>query len=69
MLDLVWPVEPSRMVRLSLINMKRRSKEDEIVESKLDSFLGRGIVAQVTNTNMIVNKEANEEVHEKEDQD
>ncbi len=49
--------------------MKRRSKEDEIVESKLDSFLGRGIVAQVTNTNMIVNKEANEEVHEKEDQD
>lgn len=44
MLDLVWPVEPSRMIRLSLINMRKRNKDDETVENKLDTFLGKGIV-------------------------
>ena len=63
MLDLAWPVEPSRMIRLSLINMRRRNKDDETVANKLDSFLGKGIVNQVTETNMIVHKETNEEEH------
>jgi hypothetical protein len=61
MLDLIWPVEPSRMVRLSLINMKRRSKNEEIGTSKLDSFLGKAIVNLMTDKNMIVSKETNEE--------
>ena len=48
--------------------MRRRNKDDETVANKLDSFLGKGIVNQVTETNMIVHKETNEEEHQKEEQ-
>lgn len=63
MLDLAWPVEPSRMIRLSLINMRRKIKEDELTTNKLDTFLGKGIINQLTETNMILNEENNEEEH------
>ena len=41
--------------------MKRRNKDDDIGTSKLDSFLGKAVVNLLTDKNLIVNKETNEE--------
>lgn len=36
MLDQMWPCEPSRMIRLCMYNLKKKSESDKPSDAKLD---------------------------------
>ena len=37
--------------------MRRKTKEDETIEGKLDSFLGKGITSSVSDQNLVNQKD------------
>ena len=43
MLDTLWPVEPTRMIRLNLSQLRKRTKADGVNQS-MDFFLKKDVV-------------------------